>query len=286
MHWGRVVLHSLMLVILFLLAAIFVNPLTDGIGNNTIRIVVKEVSRIGLTIGMLLWYGKFFLKKSSAYFRVGNLIVMGRVWVLVGLIMPITVITFYVLSQYVVFQGLETHSIKTIVTFIISSFITACSAGVIEEILFRGYLLKLFEDKWNTITAVSVTSILFSALHLLTMNGLRFIDVCLVLIAGTMAGIMFSLIVYKSGSVWNAVIVHVIWNFFMSSKIIQFVPIFGSNTSSLVKLTFSSDRFWITGGSFGIEAAFPVIVLYILIICWIIFYKTDFFKKNYTYKGK
>lgn len=34
----------------------------------------------------------------------------------------------------------------------------------------------------------------------------------LVALAGTLSGIMFSLIAVKSGSVWNSGIVHAIWN--------------------------------------------------------------------------
>ena len=42
---------------------------------------------------------------------------------------------------------------------------------------------------------------------------LHWIGSCLlVIIAGTMVGVMFSMIVIESGSVWNSGIVHAIWN--------------------------------------------------------------------------
>lgn len=62
MHWGKVVIHCLMLIILFLLAAIFVNPLTDGIENGTMRVAVKELLRIGFTVGLLWLYARLFFK--------------------------------------------------------------------------------------------------------------------------------------------------------------------------------------------------------------------------------
>ncbi|AIE60223.1 CPBP family intramembrane glutamic endopeptidase [Bacillus methanolicus] len=283
MHWGKVVIHCLMLIILFLLAAIFVNPLTDGIENGTMRVAVKELLRIGFTVGLLWLYARLFFKKSSGYFRIHKLFETDKIWVFVGLAMPLTVIAFYLLTQFVVFEKQEHFHIESALAFITVSFIMACSAGVIEEILFRGYLFKLIEDKWNAITAVCITSILFGALHLLTVNGLKLVDVCLVLIAGSLVGIMFSLIVYKTGNVWNAVVVHIIWNFFMNSQMVQFAPVADRSHSSLVMLRLKSDSVWITGGTFGIEVALPVVVLYVLIICWIGFRKTNVRRNTFTF---
>ncbi|MEH7351963.1 CPBP family intramembrane glutamic endopeptidase [Neobacillus drentensis] len=268
-------MHCLVMVILFLAAAIFVNPLTDGIDNGTIRVVVKELIRIGVTVGLLWLYARLFFKKSSAYFGIHQRFKTEKIWVFVGLALPLTVIVFYILTQYVVFEKQDQLPLNTVLTFIIGSFITACSAGVIEEILFRGYLFKLIEDKWNAVMAVLVTSVLFGALHLLTVNGQQLLDVCLILIAGTLVGILFSLIVYKTRVVWNAVVVHIIWNFFMNSKIVQFVSAGEQNHSSLVIFRFTSDSIWITGGTFGIDVAVPVAVMYVLTISWLAFRKPN-----------
>lgn len=275
MHWGKVLMHCLIMVFLFLAAAIFVNPLTDGIDNGTSRVVVKELIRIGVTVGLLWLYARLFLKKSSAYFGISKLCKTEKIWFLIGLALPLTVVVFYLLTQYVVFDKQEPLPLNTVLTFIIGSFITACSAGAIEEILFRGYLFKLIEDKWNVATAVLVTSVLFGALHLLTVNGQQLLDVCLILIAGTLVGILFSLIVYKTRVVWNAVVVHIIWNFFMNSKIVQFVSAGDQNHTSLLMFRFTSDSVWITGGTFGIEVAIPVVVMYVLTIAWLAFRKTN-----------
>ena len=278
MHWGKVVMHSLMLVFLFLTVAIFVNPLTDGIDNDTVRVVVKELIRIGITVGLLWLYARLFFKKNT-YFRIQKPFKLMNLWIFVGLAMPFLVIAFYVLSKSVVFEKQDQLPHSTVLMFIIVSFITACSAGIIEEILFRGYLFRIIEDKWNLATAVFVTSTVFGALHLLTVNEQQFLDVSLTFIAGTLAGTMFALIVYKTGIVWNAVVVHILWNFFFSSKMVQFGAEYGKSHSSLVLFQFKSDSVWITGGTFGIEASIPAIVMYVLTIVWLASCKTES-KKN------
>lgn len=52
---------------------------------------------------------------------------------------------------------------------------------------------------------------------------------------------------------------HIIWNFFTNSKIVQFVSVSDKNHSSIVMFRFKSDRVWITGGTFRIKVALPVV---------------------------
>ncbi|CEG29429.1 CPBP family intramembrane glutamic endopeptidase [Bacillus sp. B-jedd] len=275
MHWGKVVIHCLMLILIFLAVAIFVNPLTDIISNGTVRVVMKELLRIGITVGLLVLYVKRFFKKESVYFRVQKPFKLKKSWILLGLAIPFIVIAFYVLSQSVVLEKRVQLSLGTVLPFIIGSFITACSAGIIEEVLFRGYLFKILEEKWNVTIAVFVNSGVFGALHLLTGNGQQLLDICLTLIAGVLAGTMFSLIVYRTGSVWNAVVVHIIWNFFINSNMVKFVLENDKSQSSLILFRFKSDSVWITGGAFGIEASIPAILMYVLIIVSLAFSKPE-----------
>jgi len=268
MHWGKVILHGLILVTLFLLGAILVNPLTDGIENDVLRIAVKELLRIGLTIAMIWLYARFVLEKPMKYFRIHKWAKKDRMWIIVGLAMPVAVITLYLITQFVAFERIEMG-----LGFVVISLISACSAGIIEELLFRGYLLKLFEEKWNVVTAVSITSILFAVLHLLTVNGQQLIDISLLLFAGSLVGVLFSLLVYKTGNVWSAVAVHIGWNFLMNPQMVQFSPLKGDSQSSFVLMLFQSDSVWLTGGAFGVEAALPAIILYVLMIGWLAFYK-------------
>ncbi|MFR2880559.1 MAG: lysostaphin resistance A-like protein [Lachnospiraceae bacterium] len=75
----------------------------------------------------------------------------------------------------------------------------------------EGVILNALKKRWNIKVAVIVPSMLFGIVHVL---GQDFsIGSCLlVIIAGTMVGVMFSMIAIESGSVWNSGIVHAIWN--------------------------------------------------------------------------
>lgn len=126
---------------------------------------------------------------------------------------------------------------------------TGIAAGFVEEMVFRGVILNALKKRWNIKVAVIVPSMLFGIVHVL---GQDFsIGSCLlVIIAGTMVGVMFSMIAIESGSVWNSGIVHAIWN----------VVIIGGGLAigekmdkySIMTYVLNSKDFAITGGEFGI----------------------------------
>ena len=80
---------------------------------------------------------------------------------------------------------------------------TGIAAGFVEEMVFRGVILNALKKRWNIKVAVIVPSMLFGIVHVL---GQDFsIGSCLlVIIAGTMVGVMFSMIAIESGSIWNS----------------------------------------------------------------------------------
>lgn len=139
---------------------------------------------------------------------------------------------------------------------------TGIAAGFVEEMVFRGVILNLLRKKWNRKVAVIVPSVLFGMVHILGMDFS--IGSCLqVLVAGTMAGIMFSMIAIESGSVWNSGIVHAIWNIVMIGGGLAI----GQKADQFSVMTYVLDAksFAVTGGEFGMEASVISLVGYIIV---------------------
>lgn len=82
-------------------------------------------------------------------------------------------------------------------------------------------------------------------------------------LAGTMAGIMFSMIAIESGSVWNSGIVHAIWNMVMIGGGLAI----GQKADQFSVMTYVLDAksFAVTGGEFGIEASVISLMGYIIV---------------------
>ena len=129
---------------------------------------------------------------------------------------------------------------------------TSIAAGFVEEMVFRGVILNLFTQRWNKVVAVIVPSLLFGIVHIL---GADFtLGSCLlVILAGTMVGVMFSLIALQSGSVWNSGIVHAVWNIVIIGGGLSIGE--AADAHAVVSYVLESDSFAVTGGQFGIEAS-------------------------------
>ncbi|HUU56800.1 MAG TPA: type II CAAX endopeptidase family protein [bacterium] len=77
-----------------------------------------------------------------------------------------------------------------------------------EELLLRGYPIKVLDESWNRPAAVLVTAAAFGLLHLLNPGAglLPTVNV-------TLAGVILGLLYLQSGSLWLAIGFHWGWNF-------------------------------------------------------------------------
>lgn len=197
------------------------------------------------------------LKLNLSYFRITKPR-FSFVWVLIAFLLPSTVILYYLTFT----KGTISYGNgASILLNIAHALKLGLSAGINEELLFRGFIMKLVENRWNKKVAIFVPSIIFASLHLT--KGMGSTDVVLLFIAGITVGIMFSLVTYHNESIYNAVILHTVWN----TLIIGIFSISSKNDyRALVNYVIESDNILITGGRFGVEGAIPAIVGYIIVI--------------------
>ena len=64
----------------------------------------------------------------------------------------------------------------------------------VEEMMFRGDIMKLLESRWNKSIAILIPSFLFSLVHIPSMVTFTVSGVQLLIISGRVEGIMFSLV--------------------------------------------------------------------------------------------
>ncbi len=135
-----------------------------------------------------------------------------------------------------------------------------------EEVLFRGYIMKLLENRWNKAVAIFVPSLIFGLIHLPNISSIETLDVILLSVAGTSVGVMFSLITYSSRNVWSAALVHAVWNIFIIGRFIKISANIKETSNPLLRYRIENESFFWTGGNFGIEASLPATLCYISVI--------------------
>jgi len=185
------------------------------------------------------------------------------IWILCALALPLAVSAIYILLIPGTFAISERGNEQVTLLIIHAVFMTCLVAGISEELLFRGFIMRLLEVRWNKYIAIILPSVLFAALHIGNLQNPNIVEIIILLIAGTSVGVMFSMIAYQSGSIWTSAIVHGMWNLITNGGILN---IGNEPVPSIFTYTEKVNSGFITGGGAGIECSLLAIVGYIMVI--------------------
>ena len=123
--------------------------------------------------------------------------------------------------------------------------------------LFRS--MTALERRWNRWAAVLLPSVLFGLVHIIG-SELDVLSMVQLVLAGTMVGVMFSLVALESGSIWNGALIHAVWN--AATLFLHIGP--EANAQSLASYIPETKNFLLTGGDFGMESSAISIAAYAL----------------------
>jgi uncharacterized protein len=128
--------------------------------------------------------------------------------------------------------------------------------ATVEELLFRGVLFRLVEERWGSLIALIVSGVLFGGLHLINKNATPWGALSIAVSGGLLAGAAY----IATRGLWLPIGIHLGWNFAESG-------IFGATDSG-------SDRTvgglltgvphgpaFFNGGAFGPEASIWAILV-------------------------
>ena len=190
------------------------------------------------------------------------------IWILCAAALPLFISGFYILLTPGSFTALDLNSKlakQQIQEAVLSDYLVA---GIIEEIIFRGFIMHLLEIRWNKHIAIIVPPVLIELAYINCLYLPTTTDDLMYIVVGAAAGIMLSLIAYQSDSIWPGAIVHGVWNLFIHGGILS---ISAYHSSSLFTYTLYSESTLLTGGTLGgIAHALPAFIAYsiIIILAW------------------
>ncbi|MDP3551735.1 MAG: type II CAAX endopeptidase family protein [Novosphingobium sp.] len=125
----------------------------------------------------------------------------------------------------------------------------AVTSGTIEEILFRGILLRHIETMLGTWAALLITSALFGAAHLANDGASLFAAFAIAMEAGILLGAAY----LWTRRLWVPIGIHAAWNF--TQGWVFSVPVSGGKAPEGLLSTVREGPDWLTGGVFGLEAS-------------------------------
>lgn len=138
--------------------------------------------------------------------------------------------------------------------------------GGTEELAFRGYIFRNLKDRWSWPNAAAASSFLFAIVHGFNPNVSA-----PSLINTFLLGLVFALIVERTGSLWLPAILHGFWNFFLACVLSQ--PVSGVEIFHMLDLELTGPAFW-TGGGYGPEGSLLLTIM-LLPVAFLLAYRLD-----------
>lgn len=201
-----------------------------------------------LTIVAYIWVYRWLEKRTITEFsihRIGRSLLLGLV---IGFVLQsLTILIIYLKGGY------EVVAVNPISHILIPLGLSV-SYAIGEEILFRGILFRIMEEKLGTYIALFVSALIFGLLHVLNPGSSLMDGFSVAIQAGLLLGVAY---VY-SRNLWLPIMVHFSWDFTESA-------IYGATLSGTTSETFITSKIegakWLTGGAFGPEGSLQANIL-------------------------
>ena len=251
-----VIILSIMVLVIGALAESLVK---QGLSNQYLSLIIPALVRIAVTIVLAWFVSERLLKINSNELGI-KIRKIDIKLILISIALPILVLLFYAYilpsKAYIARPG------RFWIFLITAIFSVGITAGICEELVFRGMIFRYMEKTLGLKLAVIIPAILFAFLHIMNMQTFDLLDLVLLVLAGSSAAVMFTFYAVKSASIYPGALVHTLWNtlIFGVGDIVN-----GMSNESYIIIPIKSTSKLLTGGNFGVEAGLPAIVGYIAV---------------------
>jgi len=203
---------------------------------------------VAILVGTLssIWYVKKKIEKS-AFSNFYSLDFKGLfLGSTLGVILILLCAFFMVFSSIVSFSYLSLSNTPVLVMIFIT-------VAISEEVIYRGYLLNKLIEKLPARSAIVISSLIFSLMHIGNSHfGLiGFINIFL-------SGILLAIIALKGHNLWAPIGLHFTWN--LTQAVLGFA-VSGRNDMGLLTLNRHSSVDFLSGGEFGIEGSILLTII-------------------------
>lgn len=130
--------------------------------------------------------------------------------------------------------------------------------GGVEELVFRGYVLRTLRERWSWGSAAGASSLVFAVFHSLNQS----VDVA-ALVNTFLLGLALAAAMELTGSLLACTLFHGGWNFAMAG--VLSLPVSGVEIFHLLDLSVAGPA-WLTGGSYGPEASWALTALLVPVV--------------------
>jgi len=276
-----IIQNSLLRVLVFIVLYIAVLLMTGVVSGILITELQKQTSRFDIPVfyyGMIISFaaGLFVVFLCCRFIDRRSIKSLGLQWkgfakerisgFLIGVVLCGIISIVLWLMQIVQWFTDDVDAAGLLIALILMM-----AVAIIEELVFRGYILNNLLQSMNRNAALGLSAIIFAVLHSLN-PGFNLTAFLNILLAGLVLGVNYIF----TRNLWFGMMLHLSWNYVQG-------PVLGFKVSGLELPTLlqqnTKEAILLTGGEFGLEASWLTTIVFALAL---IFLYTVFQKKYNT----
>ena len=219
-----------------------------GLSNEMKSLIVSVLESI-VVLATYFYLFKFYEKREIEELS------LNRFWqyAVLGFFTGFIILSFVILVMY--FGKAYTIIAFHPISFLLPALALSIPSAIVEEIVFRGVIFRITEERLGTIWALMISSSIFGFAHLANPNGTLLSAIAITIEAGVLLGAAY---IY-SRNLWLPIFIHFAWNF--SEGGIYGTSISGQELlKSLITCKINGSEL-LTGGAFGPENSLQAIFL-------------------------
>ena len=249
----RITLGLIVCFISFIIAQQLAGKMLDLTSlNKNYRNLIKGIIASSAVISTYIYFFRKYERREIKEFSSKGIAKYLLSGTMIGLVLQSLTMLVIALNG-----GFEIVSVNPISNVIIP-FTIAFTVAVFEEILIRGIIFRIIEEKLGSYISLLISAIIFGALHLLNPNSTLISGLCV----GIEAGLLLGAAYIYTRNLWFPIAIHFAWNF-MQSGIFGAITSGNEKTSSLLTTKLTGNSF-ITGGEFGPEGTIQALIFCVL----------------------
>jgi len=249
----KIILGLLLCFAAFILAQQLVGKILDLTAiDKDFRNLIRGIIASSFVIATYIYFYGKYEKREIGEFSGKGLLKNALLGILIGTTLQgLTILVIYFWGD---FHIITVNPFSSILT----PFAIAFSVAVFEEILLRGIIFRIVEEKLGSYFSLAISAIIFGAAHLLNPDSSVISSVCIGIV-----GFMFGAAYIYSRSLWLPIAIHFSWNF-VQSGIFGAITSGNEKTSSLFNVKISGAEI-LTGGAFGPEGTIQATLFWLLV---------------------
>ena len=252
----KIIIGFVVILAAYFLSSVMLNDILRAYKEIQIArlIIIPIISIIFVLVSYIALYRYYERRKITELStrNIGKYLLVG---LLLGLLVPsLSILVPFLRGEYIVL------SISDLTGIFLRDFAISIGFGiataVFEEVLFRGVMFRLIEEKMGSYLALIISSLIFGFSHII-FGGAFFAGFAVSIIS-----IILTAAYMYTRNLWFPIAIHFAWNFAQGN--IFGTPVSGDPESTSIIVSQLEGSKWFTGGVWGIEATVQIVVLSLL----------------------